>query len=80
VEKKHCGPYQDSNSNPSFAQPVASRYTDCPMPVPDEGIQALETNDFHMPGKVTSVANLRRVCECLLFASSKLCDPLLEFV
>jgi hypothetical protein len=28
VKKRNFLPYRDSNSNPSFVQPVASRYTD----------------------------------------------------
>jgi hypothetical protein len=30
------GPYRDSNSDPSAVQPVASRYTDCPILAPPQ--------------------------------------------
>jgi hypothetical protein len=31
--RENYGPYRGSNSGPSAVQPVASRYTDCPIPV-----------------------------------------------
>jgi hypothetical protein len=34
VEKKEFLPLPDSNSDLSVVQPVASRYTDCAIPVP----------------------------------------------
>jgi hypothetical protein len=33
-EEKNTRPYRDSNSVPSVVQPVASRYTDYPIPAP----------------------------------------------
>jgi hypothetical protein len=33
--RENSWPYQDSNSDPSVVQPVASRYTDCSIPTPD---------------------------------------------
>jgi hypothetical protein len=32
VEKRQFLPYRDSNSDPSFIQPLASRYTDYAIP------------------------------------------------
>jgi hypothetical protein len=32
VKKKYPWPYQDSNSDPLVAQPIASRYIDCDIP------------------------------------------------
>jgi hypothetical protein len=34
LERKKSGPYRDSNSDSSAVQPVATRYTDCAIPVP----------------------------------------------
>jgi hypothetical protein len=34
VERKKSCSYQDSNSDPSAVQPVASRYADCAIPAP----------------------------------------------
>jgi hypothetical protein len=36
VEKRNSWPYQDSNSDPSTDQPIASRYTDWAIPAPKE--------------------------------------------
>jgi hypothetical protein len=33
-EKRKFLPHRNSNSDPSVAQPVASRYTDCAIPAP----------------------------------------------